>query len=154
MNLAEERHSMETNTDRLRLIFHGAVVVLIGLLAGLPTVVESINGAERFWHTAHEALIMIGIYILAASAVVPVLVLERRENSFLVWAYLAMGYGFVIALVMGGIVGANAFEPGGTPIRFIAFLAAVIGIAGAFLATGLTIIGARTALKRLRKDGS
>jgi hypothetical protein len=143
---------MDTNTDRLRLIFHGAIIVLIGLLAGLPTVVESINGAERFWHTAHEALIMIGIFILAASAVVPVLVLERREKSFVVWAFLVMGYGFVVALVIGGAIGANAFEPGGTPVRFIAFLAAMIGIAGAFLATGLTIIGARTALKRAGND--
>lgn len=136
-----------TKTDRLRLIFHGAIIVLIGLLAGLPTTVEVINGSERFWHTAHEALIMVGVFLLAASSVVPALVLERRERSFLVWAFLAMGYGFVIALIIGGIVGANAFEPGDSPARFTAFIAAILGIAGAFLATGLTLMGARAALK-------
>ena len=137
-----------TNTDRLRLIFHGAIIVLIGLLAGLPTTVEVINGSERFWHTAHEALIMVGVFLLAASSVVPALVLERRERSFLVWSFLAMGYGFAIALTIGGIVGANAFEPGDSPARFTAFIAAILGIAGAFLATGLTLMGARGALKR------
>jgi len=32
-----------TDTDRPRLIFHGAVVLLIGLLCGLPTVVEALK---------------------------------------------------------------------------------------------------------------
>jgi hypothetical protein len=137
-----------TETDRLRLIFHGAIIVLVGLLAGLPTTVEVINGSERFWHTAHEALIMVGVFLLAASSVVPALVLERRERSFLIWSFLTMGYGFVIALVLGGAIGASAFEPGDSPARFTAFVAAILGIAGAFLATGLTLMGARAALKR------
>ncbi|HST08009.1 MAG TPA: hypothetical protein VLJ83_07540 [Gemmatimonadaceae bacterium] len=137
-----------TNTDRLRLVFHGAIVVLIGLLAGLPTTVEVINGSERFWHTAHEALIMIGIFLLAASSVVPALVLERRERSFLIWSFITMGYGFVVALIIGGVAGANAFEPGDSPAKFTAFVAAIVGIAAAFLATGLTLMGARAALRR------
>ena len=141
------------NTDRPRLIFHGAIVLLIGLLSGLPTVVESINESGRFWHTAHEALIMMGIWMLAASSVLPALVLERREKTVLVRSLLVMGYGFSVALVVGGAIGANAFEPGSTPATFIAFVAAVVGIGGAFVATGLTLMGARAALKAV-KDGS
>jgi hypothetical protein len=140
------------NTDRLRLIFHGAIIVLIGLLAGLPTTVEVINGSERFWHTAHEALIMIGVFLLAVSSVVPALLLERRERSFLIWSFITMGYGFAVALVIGGVVGAQAFEPGDSPARFTAFAAAIVGIAGAFLATGLTLMGARGALKRAANE--
>ena len=142
-----------TNTDRLRLTFHGAIVLLIGLLSGLPTVVESINESGRYWHTAHEALIMMGIWMLAMSAVLPALVLERREMTVLFRSLLMMGYGFSVALVIGGVVGANAFEPGGTPATFTAFVAAVVGIGGAFVATGLTLMGARAALKET-KDGS
>src|SRR5690349_9588811 len=72
---------------RLRLVFHGAVVLLAGLLCGYPTVVESLGGEEsvRLWHTAHEALIMMGVWILAMSAVLPTLVLPRREAAGLVW---------------------------------------------------------------------
>jgi hypothetical protein len=99
------------NTDRPRLVFHGAIVLLMGLLSGLPTVVESINESGRFWHT------------------------------------------FSVALVIGGAVGANAFEPGGTPATFTAFVAAVVAIGGAFVATALTVMGARAALKAM-KDGS
>ena len=138
------------NTDRPRLIFHGAIVLLIGLLSGLPTVVESINESGRFWHTAHEALIMMGIWMLASSSVLPALVLGRRETTALVRSLLAMGYGSSVALVIGGVVGANAFEPGGTTATLTAFVAAVVGIGGAFVATALTLMGARAALKEAR----
>jgi hypothetical protein len=143
-----------TDTDRPRLIFHGAIVLLIGLLSGLPTVVESINESGRYWHTAHEALIMMGIWMLAASSVLPAIVLERREQKGLVWSLFVMGYGFAVALVIGGAVGANAFEPGGTPATFTAFIAAVVGIGGAFVATALTLVGARAALRGAQSDGT
>ncbi|OLC06857.1 MAG: hypothetical protein AUH41_11840 [Gemmatimonadetes bacterium 13_1_40CM_66_11] len=132
--------------DRLKLIFHGAIVLLVGLLCGLPTAIEASTESVRFWHTAHEALIMMGIWILAASSVRPVLLLDGREATALVWSLLAMGYGFMTALVMGGIIGISPFAPGGTAATFIAFLSAVVGILGAFVATAVTLMGVRAAL--------
>lgn len=132
--------------DRLRLIFHGAIVLLAGLLSGVPTVVEAMNESGRFWHTAHEALVMVGIWILAASSVRPVLVLDKREATALMWSLLALGYGFMVALVMGGVLGTSPFQPGGTPATFIAFVSALLGIAGAFVATAVTLMGVRAAL--------
>ena len=119
---------------------------MVGLLCGLPTVVEAINGSSREWHTAHEALIMMGVWMLAMSSVIPALVLPHRKSRVLIWSLLSMGYGFVVALVLGGAIGISPFSPGGTPLAFIAFLAALIGIAGAVIATALTIMGARNAL--------
>lgn len=137
------------SSDRPRLIFHGAIVLLVGLLCGYPTVAESLGGDEsvRLWHTAHEALIMMGIWILAMSSVLPALVLARRESAGLVWSLLAMGYGFMIALVIGGVTGTTSFEPGHTVASMTAFTGSAVGILGALLATGLTITGARAALK-------
>lgn len=137
-----------TNVHRLQLVFHGAIVLMVGLLSGLPTVVESLNGdAVRFWHTAHEALIMMGIWLLAMASVVPLLVLARREAAVLLISLLAMGYGFIIALVLGGLIGVSPFAPGHTVGAFVAFLSAVIGIGGAVLSAALTIMGARAALR-------
>lgn len=133
---------------RIRLIWHGAVVLLAGLLCGLPTVVEASAESPRFWHTAHEALIMMGIWMLAGSSVGPVLVLQRREATALYWSLLGMGYGFMVSLVMGGVLGVAVFSPGGTPATFVAFLASVVGVLGAVLATALTMMGARAALHR------
>lgn len=137
------------NTHRLRLILHGAVVLLVGLLCGLPTVSESLGGeTTRVWHTAHEALIMMGVWMLAMSSVIGVLVLPRRETIALIWSLVGMGYSFVVALIMGGIIGETPFSPGGTPAAFTAFVAAVLGILGAILSAALTIMGARGALKQ------
>lgn len=142
---------MSTN-DRLRLIVHGAIVLLVGLLSGLPTVIEASSESGRYWHTAHEALIMIGIWMLASSSLFPVLVLERREARGLLWAHLLMGYGFMTALLIGGAIGFTAFQPGGTPITFTAFIAATVGILGAVMASALTLMGARAALKAGRES--
>jgi len=134
-------------SDRSRLIFHGAIVLLAGLLCGLPTVNEAGNQSERVWHTAHEALIMMGIWMLVMSSVCSALVLPRREAALLVWLLLAMGYGFMVALVMGGLLGISPFTPGTTVAAFTAFVAAVIGIFGAVMATLVTLRGAHAAAR-------
>ena len=135
--------------DRIRLVLHGAIVLLIGQLCGLPTVTESMGGdSVRFWHTAHEALIMIGVLIMTASSVLAVLVLGRRERTALVWLLLTAGYGFTTALIVGGIIGVSPFEPGSTPVSFVAFVAATVGIFGSVVATILIVMGARAALRR------
>src|ERR1051325_8820109 len=136
-----------THVRRLRLVFHGAVVLMVGVLSGLPTVGESINGdAVRAGDTEPGALIMMGSWLLVMASVVPVLVLARREATVLFGALLAMGYGFIVALVLGGAIGVSPFEPGRTPAAFTAFVAAVIGIGGAVISAALTIMGARAAL--------
>jgi hypothetical protein len=129
-------------------VLHGAIVLLVGQLAGLPTATESLAGdTVRFWHTAHEALIMVGILMIAASSALPVIVLGARERLALVWTLFGLGYGFMVALTLGGIVGVSPFAPGHTPAAFLAFLAAIVGIFGAVVSSALMIMGARAALK-------
>jgi len=139
--------------DRPWLMFHGAVVLFVGLLCGYPTVVES-GGDEgvRLWHTAHEALIMMGIWILTLSSVLPALVLQKREATGLVWSMLVMGYGFMLALVIGGITGVSSFSPGQTATSYLAFTGSAFGILGALLATLLTMTGARAAMRGVRGE--
>jgi hypothetical protein len=133
--------------DRARLIFHGAIVLFVGLLCGYPTVIEAGGETLRLWHTAHEALIMIGIWLLATASVLSSLVLGKREASALVWSLLALGYGFMTALLIAAVTGVRAFQRGSAPATMIGFTASAIGILGALLATLLTMNGARAALR-------
>lgn len=133
-----------TPRDRARIVFHGACVLLIGLLCGLPTVPE--EEPMRLWHTAHESLILIGVLLLAVSAALPVLVLEAREARGLVWSLLATGYGLAVGLVLQGITGVHAFGPSTSPVLMLAFLANATGMLGSVLAASLTLIGARAAI--------
>lgn len=138
-----------TNNDRMRVVFHGAVVLLVGLLCGLPAVTESANEAGRLWHTAHEGLIMIGILMLTVSSVLPALALERREATGLVWSLLAMGYGLMTGLVLQGITGTRAFGPTASPVLMIAFLGNATGMLGSVLTASLTMMGARAARRAM-----
>jgi hypothetical protein len=142
------------DNDRFRIIFHGGIVLLVGLLCGYPAVAEAVGGDEsvRLWHTAHEGLIMMGILLLAIAAVRPSLVLERREASGLVWSLLAVGYGFMTGFMIQGITGARAFGPSRSPVLMIAFVGNAIGILGSFVAAALTLMGARSALKSVRAE--
>ena len=137
---------------RLRVVFHGAVVLLVGLLCGLPTATEAGNESARLWHLAHESLIMIGVWLLATASLLPLLVLEKREASALVWSLVLTVYGFMPALLIEGITETRAFQPTTSPVLLIAFLGNVIGILGSVVTAALLLMGARAALKAGRSD--
>jgi hypothetical protein len=129
------------DNDRVRVVFHGAVVMLAGLLCGLPIV----NAEEpaRLWHTAHESLVLIGVLLFAVSSVLPLLTLPKRESTALVWSLLATGYGLMVGLVLQGITGQHAFGPSSNPVLMFAFVANATGMLGSVLTASLTIMGAR-----------
>lgn len=130
-----------TDNDRVRVVFHGAVVMLVGLLCGLPTVNE--EEPARLWHTAHESLVLIGVLLFAVSSVLPLLRLPKRESTALVWSLLATGYGLMVGLVLQGITGQHAFGPSSNPLLMFGFVANATGMLGSVLTASLTIMGAR-----------
>jgi len=135
------------NNDRERLIFHGSIVMFIGLLCGYPAIGEPGDDAARLWRAAHLELLMIGMWLLATAAVLPLLLLKRREGSGLVWSLLATGYGLMTVLLMRAVTGVRGIEPSGPAANWVAFAGSVVGILGALLAVLLTLAGARAALK-------
>ena len=132
---------------RERLIFHGAIVLFIGLLCGVPAAAES-EGAFQGWRAAHIGLITNGIWLLAMSTVLSALVLERREAAGLLWSLLAMGYGLTTGLLIGAVLGLRAIGPSAAPAAMVGFVANAIGVLGALLAVLLTIQGAHAGSKK------
>ena len=135
------------NGDRHRLIFHGGVVMFVGLLCGYPAVIETGDETLRMWRGAHLELLLVGIWLIATAAVLPSLALERREGSGLVWSLVVTGYGLMAALVIGALTGVRAISPGGPWSNWVAFSGSAAGILGSLLAVLLTLKGARAALK-------
>jgi hypothetical protein len=132
-----------SNADRLTVIQHGAIVMLLGLFFGFATVVE--EEPIRFWHTAHETTVFIGILMLAVSAALPHLKLERREARALMWSILATGYGLPAGLFIQAVMGKHAFGPTTDPALMLGFVCNAIGMGGSVLMASLTLMGARAA---------
>lgn len=132
-----------SNEDRLTAIQHGAIVMLIGLFFGFATMLE--EEPIRFWHTAHETTVFIGIMLIAVAATLPHLKLERREARALMRSVYATGYGLPTGLLIQALIGEHAFSPTTDPIRMFAFLCNITGMGGSVFLAALTVMGARAA---------
>ena len=80
------------------LLIHGSIVLLVGLLTGIPFWVAIIRGRESGvvggWRVAHATLIACGLLILVVGVASPHLVLSPGFRAFLERAFVASGYSF------------------------------------------------------------
>jgi len=135
---------MDTQPVRFLLV-HGSIVLLVGLLAGIPFWVAIIRGQEssvvRAWRVAHTTLITCGLAILVVSLTSPHLVLSAGLRIFLKWVFAASGYSFAFALVVGAGIGRRALTPMPLGINTLLFMGHLIGAAGAILGSCVFLYG-------------
>ena len=142
--------------DRQRslLALHGSIVLLLGLLCGLPAVAEELAGLQpTTWRAAHGALLLAGVWLLATAALLPSLVLPPRHREALAWSLIATGYAFTSAALIQAATGVRALAPHGTVSGWVAYVANLATVAGGLLAALLTLLGAKAALTRPQPPG-
>ena len=138
---------------RARLVFHGAVIVMLGLLAGFPhafVLTGQIAGEERAWRMAHLEGLLNGMLAMLAGAVSGSLVLSPQQQGALVWSLVAAGYGNVIASVLGATFGVRGLAFAGPPANLVMNLLFWVAIVGILAGVGLLIAGARGAIRGAR----
>jgi hypothetical protein len=142
---------MPTPESQRRLVFHGSVILLVGLFCGIPSVVEVSAGSGRMWQGAHSALLILGVWLIATAAVLPLLLLEAREATALRVSLLLMAYSFTLAVIVQALTGVRAFGPDRSPLNMLAFVANLLAVLGTFLSASLTALGAWNALREPRR---
>ncbi len=138
---------------RARLVFHGAVVVMLGLLAGFPhafVITGQIAGDERAWRMAHLEGLLNGMLAMLAGAVSGSLVLSARQHAWLVRSLVAAAYGNVVASVLGATFGVRGLALAGPPANVVMNLLFWVAIAGVLAGVGLLIVGAGNAARAER----
>jgi hypothetical protein len=79
-------------------IFHGAIIILIGLFSGLiywQTIIRNKRPEViRGWRIAHVFLVIEGMFILIVGLAIPHLALSGLAVRLLVWVTVSSGYGF------------------------------------------------------------
>lgn len=140
----------QTDAQR-RLVLHGAIILLIGLLCGYPSIIEEASRSGRMWQAAHSALLMLGVWLIASAAVLPLLELPRREREALLLSLTGGAYSFMTAVVIQAATGVRAISPDVAGISLVAFAANLLAVLGTILAASLTIMGAWNALRTSRR---
>ena len=130
------------NEVRLFLIRHGAIVALLGSLAGLGymfVITGEIQGGFKAWHLAHLQGVMTGIMIISVS----LLSLDDRKLRILAYSLVIFGYCYSLGPVFGAFVGVKGIEPA-LPLANLLFYASnTIASLSVLLGLGLIICGAR-----------
>lgn len=127
------------------MIFHGAVVILLGLLAGFPyalVVTGSLGGSERAWRMAHLEGVLNGLLVIVVAAVWDRLALDGWKRDVLAWSLVLIAYGNVVASVIGATFAVRGLEPGGSPSNTLVYLLFMMAVVGIVVGIGLVAEGA------------
>src|SRR5512136_721015 len=96
-------------------IFHGAIIILIGLFSGLiywQTIIRNRRPEViRGWRIAHVFLVIEGMFIIIVGVGIPHLALSDLSVRVLVWVIISSGYGFVWAFVGSAWKGYSGLTP-------------------------------------------
>jgi hypothetical protein len=134
---------------RARMVLHGAVVIVIGLLAGFPhalVLTGAMAGEERAWRMAHLEGVLNGLLVLAVAAAGDALALSARGQAVLALSLIAMAYANVLASILGASAGVRGLSPGGPAANSVVYLLFLLAIVGVLLGLGCVVAGARRRL--------
>jgi len=135
--------------DRLHalMVAHGAVVFIVGLLAGFPfaflllgkitlwpipgSIDVMMPGDVRGWRMAHLEGILNGLTLFGVAAVATRLRLTPRAQGTIAWSLIVTAWGNVIAAVVGPIFGGRGLEFGAgaaNSLMYLLFVAAIVAV--------------------------
>ena len=128
------------------LIFHGAIIILIGLLSGLiywQTIIRNKSPEViRSWRIAHVFLAIEGMFIVIVGLGIPHLALGGLAVRLLVWTITNSGYGFAWAFIGGAWKGYRGLTPKPYGLNTILFLGHSIGAVGSLIGIAMVFYGA------------
>jgi hypothetical protein len=130
------------------MLLHGAVVILIGLLAGFPYVYVisgQLAGEERAWRMAHLEGILNGLVVMAVAAGGARIALSAGHQRLLAASLIVAAYGNAVASILGAVFGVRGLGLQGPVANLVVFLLFSLAIVGILLGLGLVIVGVRRA---------
>jgi hypothetical protein len=131
------------------LIFHGAVMLLFGLLLGAPYArAIKRNAAAHIinsWRVAHASLPMGAILMLVTAALLPALAVSASIKWAITIALVISAYGFCIALPLAAITGQRGLAAG-KGLGQVVYLGNVIGAMGSLVAAVIFLFAAFVSL--------
>jgi len=136
----------------LLIALHGLVLVVLGMLVGLPfadaITAHSGPDVERAWRVAHTSLVTGGTLYLAVAGIAHYLILPNGAAAFATWSFVISAYAFAFAFVVGPMVGARGLEPTGPPLNVATFAILVFALLVFFVSVVMVLWGLFLAVRR------
>ncbi|HEV2611520.1 MAG TPA: hypothetical protein VGU61_14720 [Noviherbaspirillum sp.] len=130
------------------LAFHGSIVLLFGLLLGVPYA-KAINRAApahivNSWRIAHQSLPIAATLMFAVAALLSHLSVSSLVSWLIAGTLIASSYFFCVSMPLAAITGHRGLTKGNGPMENVVLLANVAG-AWLSLATALLLVYATAA---------
>lgn len=148
-----------TRSSVLRIVFHGGILLLIGMLVGFPGFCfgppRTMDDELRlFFRQSHLIPIAQGTWMVAIAGILPYLSLTDRGSLGIVWSLITSAYALVIAQMTWGLalwIGwRQPYEPIlKSPLAPVYAGALILVAGGVLVATFLITRGAFVALRQL-----
>ena len=121
------------------LLANGTVVLLVGLLAGVPYGRAITRGRPddvvRAWRVAHGSLCMGATTMVAVAAALTQLAAGGPVKWATSAAFVVCGYGFALALPTGAAVGHRGLTPAGPAANRLVYAGNIVGVVGSLVGT-------------------
>ena len=132
------------------LVFHSALVLLAGLLVGVPygRAVHR-NAPEqvlRAWRLAHDTLTVGPTLGLAIAAVLSALSVDASIKSWLAWSWAVSNYGFCFSLPLAAMVGQRGHTLARPLSNQLVFVGNMVGLGASAVGTIVLLYAAYLSL--------
>lgn len=131
------------------LIGHGALIFILGLVAGVPfvwAIADAASGAPeaveslRAWRMAHLEGTLNGMMMFAVAAAAKQLTISDTQSNLITWGLIVTGWGNIIASFVSGLTGGRGLSFTGldwNSLTFTLFSAAIVGVIVAMVVLAL-----------------
>ena len=132
------------------LVFHSALVLLAGLLVGVPYGRAVHRNASdhviRAWRLAHDTLTVGPILGLAIAACLSSLSVGAPIKSWLAWAWVVSNYGFCFSLPLAAMVGQRGHTLDKPLSNQLVFVGNMVGLGASSVGTAVLLYAAYISL--------
>ncbi len=144
------------NTASRHLLLHGTIVLLIGLLAGIPYGSAIAAGAEepiRAWELAHGSSPLGATTMIAVAGILSHLAARPRLRWGVVVPFVVSGYGSSVALPLVALTGVRGLSLSGPFWNRVVFTGNSVGALGSLMGTVFLLYAVSRSLRRpVRRD--
>lgn len=129
-----------------QLIFHGAIILLIGLIAGAPygraILKKKSADTVHIWRMAHLALPIAAILLFAIASFISLLEVSHTIQWFIAILFIVSSYAFGFAMFVGAPAGERGLTFRGAMTAKVAHIGHMIGVLTSLVASILLVYAA------------